>query len=871
MMATPARPNPNRPEPGGAEFSQRKDDMKYELRASDEPVLDFIEQLTEAGMPPYPIQEEAMLEWAASDGGLMLCVPTGSGKTLIAEAAIFEALVRKQRVFYTTPLVALTEQKFHEFRDRFGAENVGLVTGNKRVNGDAPLIVAVTEILTNRLLVPVDERKKHVCDVAIFDEFHYFSDKDRGWVWESAVLLLPRDVKIMMLSATMSKTVPFVAWLTSRRQREFKLIETTARAVPLTYVWCEELLEDAVELIIDRNLSPCLIFAFDRAGCFSTANQLTSLATGKLLTEDEQKQLQQELQAVDFNRGAGRRFRKLLYKGIGVHHAGVLPKWRHLVEDLFVRKLLKFVVCTETLAAGINLPARSVLLPELVKFSGGKTKQILDAATAKQIFGRAGRPQFDDKGYIYVLAPRDEVKIKNWEKRIAKLGRLPTKQELAKKPRREENAPRWNKDQFDKLVNADPPPLESYALPGYGALVFLLQEHELDEILSLIRRKFSSPQSVQSAMRRIATMLANLEALDYIETEPADPTAESADEIPLDDKGRPDPAGIFAKRRVGKINLDNRIVTALADDFENLLDFRGVHPLFGHWLSKRLKIGSFGEKLDVLEALTVQAKTQAGPEVDFDYLEHGPLFESVHARIGELLDRDVQKLRDEGAFEGKDEELVKRQRITPVPRFLAGKLLWEFDHLVAEPEPVHLQPKQIARLMIINKVDFFDFVERYDLEAQEGGVFRYLLRVVLLARQFFKLTDDPDYARMELEILNVVEPVDPSYLGEWRDEHGIENDEFFMQAVRKSLAAGESLASSLATAADVAGELAAKHAERMALKAAAEAAGADHPSTTTTAAADGDADYGSGDDYGDDDDDGDDTGDVDTGNHAIGG
>ena len=747
--------------------------MEYVIRKSEEPLLDFFEQLAEAGIEAYPIQEKAILEWGACDGGVMVMVPTGSGKTLIAEAAIFEALCKGQKVYYTTPLVALTEQKFREFAERFGEQRVGMVTGNKQINANAPLIVAVAEILANRMLVPSDAAEKHVADVVVFDEFHYFSDRDRGWVWESSVLLLPSACKLMMLSATVSKTVPFIAWLDRERKRKHKLVESNERRVPLTYVWCEQLLPEAVATIIERNQAPCLIFAFDRVGCFATANQMTSLPTGALLSEDEQKELQLALSEVSFNRGAGRRFRKLLFKGIGVHHAGVLPKWRQIVEDLFTRKLLKFVVCTETLAAGVNLPARSVMLPEMVKYSGGSKKQILPAATAQQIFGRAGRPQFDDKGFVYVLAPPDEVKIKKWEEKIKKLNRVPTTKELSKKPRRDENLVRWNNDQFRKLREAEPAPLESQALPGYGALVFLLQEHELTDILALVNRKFAPPPMVRSAVEQVAIMLANLEALDYIETET--PPGEDGTTAPMVDAalGKVDPAGRWRKLKIKSVNVDERVVTALADDFENLLDFRGVHPLFAHWLSKRMEIATIGEKVQVLESLITQAKSMCGPDVDLDLVDHGPLWEHTETRVQELLEKEVEKLREEGAFEGQDAEMVRRQRIAPVPWFLAGKLKWEFDFLLAVPEDFRLQPKDIARQLIFLDIGFFDFIEKFDLETQEGGIYRYLLRLVLLARQFGKLTGSKDYARIEYELLKVLHEIDPTFLDEWQDEHGI--------------------------------------------------------------------------------------------------
>ncbi len=748
--------------------------LRYEIRESEEPLLDFIEQLAEHDIELYPIQEQAMLEFSSADGGLLLSVPTGSGKTLVAEAAMFEALCRGQTCYYTTPLVALTEQKFDEFRERFGEENVGMITGNKRINADAPLIVAVTEILTNRLLVKLSEGPKKVCDVVVFDEFHYLNDPDRGWVWESAVLLLPPETKLLMLSATVEKTVPFVAWLKQQRGKEFKLLETTERAVPLTHVWLEKLLEDAIEHMIDHDRVPCLVFAFDRAGCFSVANQMTSLSTGKLLSEDEQRRLQERLNEVDFSQGAGKRFRKLMNKGIGVHHAGVLPKWRSLVEELFTQKLLKFVVCTETLAAGVNLPARSVLLPELVKYSGGPKKKLLEPATAHQIFGRAGRPQFDTEGFVYVLAPRDEVKVRNWEERLKKLGRIPTKKELSKKPQLDPKAVRWNKDQYRKLREAPPAPLESTSLPSYGAFVFLLQQNELGDIIRLMQRRFTSPQHIEFALKRIAQMVANLQALEYIELEEVDDVDEEVTAAAeMTNRKVAAAAQNLAKWRISEVQLEQRIISSLSDDFENLLDFRGVHPLFGHWLSKRLKLANLQEKLAVLEALIVQPNTQAGPKPDWNLQEMGPLWEDVCTRIEALYEKQVAALREAGEFEGKEPDMVKQEKIAPVPPHLPGKLLWEFEHLLAEPEEIRVQPKEIARRILVYKIPFFRFIESEKLEMQEGGVYRYLLRLVLLARQFYKLTDELDYRKIEVRILKALEPIDPSFIAEWMEEHGI--------------------------------------------------------------------------------------------------
>ena len=376
---------------------------------------------------PYPIQEEALLQWFTNDAGVLVCAPTGMGKTLIAEAAMFEALHSGTTAYYTTPLIALTEQKYQELREAavrwgFSADAIGLVTGNRRVNPEARVLVVVAEILLNRLLNP-DAFEFGEVSAVVMDEFHSFNDPERGIVWELSLGLLPANVRLLLLSATVGNSREFVQWMYRSHRRKLELVEGAERRVPLTYQWVgDTLLGDQLELMAqgaaDETLTPSLVFCFNREQCWTVAEHLKGK---KVVGAEQKKQLDQAIGQYDFSAGAGTKLRQILMRGVGVHHAGLLPRYRRIVEELFQQRLVTVCVCTETLAAGINLPARSVVLPSLLKGPPGD-KKVLDPSSAHQMFGRAGRPQFDSQGYVVAMAHEDDVKHQRWK---AKYDQIP--------------------------------------------------------------------------------------------------------------------------------------------------------------------------------------------------------------------------------------------------------------------------------------------------------------------------------------------------------------------------------------------------------------------------------------------------------------
>ncbi len=682
---------------------------------------------------PYLFQRDALEAWYASREDLLVTSPTGTGKTLIAEGALFEALHGGRTAYYTTPLIALTEQKFREMqaaaaRWGFPPESVGLVTGNRQVNPDARIRVVVAEILLNRLLRPGNFDFDRVA-LVVKDEFHTFRDPERGIVWELSLSLLPKHVRLLLLSATVGRPGSFIDWLRKSHGRQLRLLQGRERRAPLTYQWVDELLleELLVELVRGGKKgrrSPCLVFCFNRRECWSVAERLK----GRPLVDGRRKRkLAARLRDPDLSDGAGPILRQLLLRGVGIHHAGVLPKYRRVVEQLFQRRLLPVVICTETLSAGINLPARSVVLPSLVK-GPPRQKRMLDATTAHQIFGRAGRPQWDRRGFVLALAPEKEVKLLRRKRRLDSIPARTRKsafrqarKSLARKMRsRRRGRPSWDKAQFRRLVAARPAPLASRGPLPWRYLAYLLQRSpRVDEVRTMVGKRLLSVRAAQSAQRALNHMLLTLRRGGYVTLDPAPP--------PDSDDTR-----------------DYRPALAVATPrLDRLLAFRGINPLYGDFLSDLLPKGSRSERIQALESVLELsgAVARAVPVPDSRRLDPGPLETAC-------LDPELARLGLAAGTESKlREELMEAG---PGPT-LAAKLRLVFDGRLPQVTQLRVRPIWAGGDLLTLGGNFNRFVHSRGLVKQEGILFRHMLRLALLCGEFAALPNWDSACGRDLE------------------------------------------------------------------------------------------------------------------------
>ncbi|HLW67126.1 MAG TPA: DEAD/DEAH box helicase [Gemmataceae bacterium] len=705
----------------------------------------YLEQLP---YPPYPVQDEALLAWFMAEQGILVCAPTGTGKTLIAEAALFEALHTGRAAYYTTPLIALTEQKFREMQEcavrwGFNAEDVGLVTGNRRVNSDARILVVVAEILLNRLLHPEAFDFENVFAV-VMDEFHNFGDLERGIVWELSLALLPKQVRLLLLSATVGNAFEFMQWLERCHQRKLELVEGRERKIPLTYHWVPD--QFLYELLLDiskgdepTRKTPALVFCFNRDECWSVAEQLKGL---DLLWSGQRGQINQVIDKLDWTQGAAPKLRQMLLRGVGVHHAGVLPKYRRVVEDLFQKKLLTVAVCTETLAAGINLPARSVVVTSLLKGPYGKQK-LIDPSTIHQIFGRAGRPQFDKEGHVYVLAHEDDVRLLRWKEKYDAIpdttkdpSLLKAKKDLKRKkpPRKEDNC-YWTEGQFERLKGSPPARLYSKGPLPWRLLAYMLKiSPDVDKIRSVIRKRLLDSARIAAGEKQLEKMLLALAAGGYVtlDPNPAGSVPSSADKNAHKPAGeQSEPAGSNSSPRYAPI----RAATP-TERLERLLIFRGVHPLYGAFLIDQLGIASPEERLQALESVLEMPRPLLRlVRVPWD-LSPGPL-------AATRLDADLQqrgliavKVPPPPGEQEEEEEEDWEER----PPSLAEKLFMLFEALYPDVTDVTVQSVWSAAELLRFNGDFNTYVRNRDLTKQEGIIFRHTLRLILLCDEFSQLT-----------------------------------------------------------------------------------------------------------------------------------
>ena len=364
----------------------------------------------ERGLTLYPHQEEALIE-VVSGANVILNTPTGSGKSMVATGALFAALARDECAFYTAPIKALVSEKFFDLCKIFGTENVGMMTGDASVNADAPIVCCTAEVLAQ---IALAEGKDADINTVVMDEFHFYAEPDRGWAWQVPLLEMPQ-AQFLLMSATLGDVGRFEEDLTARTGRSTAVVSSAERPVPLYYDYRATPLHETLEDLLGSGGAPVYIVHFTQAQAVERAQSLTSI---NMCTKEEKAKIAEEIGAFRFTTKFGRNLSRYVRHGIGVHHAGMLPKYRRLVERLAQAGLLKVICGTDTLGVGINVPIRTVLITALSKYDGVRVRR-LRAREFHQIAGRAGRAGYDTVGNVVVQAP--EHVIEN-EKALAKAG-----------------------------------------------------------------------------------------------------------------------------------------------------------------------------------------------------------------------------------------------------------------------------------------------------------------------------------------------------------------------------------------------------------------------------------------------------------------
>jgi len=684
--------------------------------ASNDSILDaFLDYLTSENITPYDHQEEAILE-LFSGKNVILNTPTGSGKSLVALALHYRALCQGRRSYYTVPVKALANEKFLTLCDIFGAAQVGLVTGDATVNAGAPIICCTAEILAN---IALREGSAAAIDDVIIDEFHYYSDHSRGSAWQIPLLTLPRALFLLM-SATLGDTTFFEKELTTLTGAPTSLVRSPDRPVPLIFEYSETTLEERVAKLVETERAPVYLVHFTQLACARSAQNLLST---NFCTPEEKREITEALQGADFRSPYGKEVAKLLRHGIGIHHAGLLPKYRVLVEKLTQKGLLKVVCGTDTLGVGVNVPIRTVLFTQLCKFDGQGTK-ILTVRDFQQICGRAGRKGFDDVGYVISQAPEHVIQNLRLEaKAAANSGK---KKKFVKKKPPEKGFIAWDKNTFQKLIDSTPEALISRFSITQGLLLNILSRREEDgcaALRALINASHEPPKRKKKLRRQAFHHFRGLVHGGVLDIIPP--------------QKRTSPA---------KVTLN----VNLQEDFS-------INHALGLYL------------LDTLPKLDADA-----PNYPLDLLS---LIEAIVENPTTILQKQVRLLRDQRMVELKREGVEYEERLLQLEEIewpKPGKdFIYDTFNRFAATHPwayeYPVRPKSVAREMFEKYQSFEDYIKTYGLERSEGVLLRHLSEVYkVLAQTIPPAVKTGEVAEAELYFEHLLGNIDSSLLDEWK-------------------------------------------------------------------------------------------------------
>ena len=678
-------------------------------KISSEDVLEqFMEWAESRGTTLYPAQEEAILELL--DGkNVILNTPTGSGKSMVALALHFDSIVHGRKSVYTCPIKALVNEKWMALCKEFGAENVGLSTGDATVNHDAPILCCTAEILANMALN--EGEKLDIMDV-VMDEFHYYSDRERGVAWQVPLLTLPQS-RFLLMSATVGATDFFERDLTKHTGRETVTVRSTQRPVPLDFSYSTSEISTEVQKLVNEGKAPVYVVHFTQAAAASNAQNFMSL---DLCSKEEKQAINEAIKEVRFSSPYGPDVKRWLKQGIGLHHAGLLPKYRILCEKLAQKGLLKVICGTDTLGVGVNVPIRTVLFTQLCKYSGDKTA-ILTARDFHQIAGRAGRKGFDDVGYVVAQAPEHVIENLKLEAKSRQTGKKFQK----RKPPEHGYVP-FDENTYKRLIDAQPEPLTSSFRVDHGMLLNILSRETdgcraMRNLLKDCHESAASKKQLQHRAFMLFRSLVEKKIIEFV---------------------KPIAPGYSLLR----VNMD------LQDDF------------------------AMNQPLSLYLLDTLPKLDKDSPEYALDVIT---LCESIVENPDAILRIQQSKARDTRLNELKAQGMEYNQRMEELEKVEYPKPLRDFIYdtynAFAEVHPwvdVNVEPKSIVREMFENFSTFSGYVKQYNLQRMEAILLRHLNYVYkVLSQTVPDGYKNEELLEMQDYLGDMIRRVDSSLLEEW--------------------------------------------------------------------------------------------------------
>ena len=679
----------------------------------------FLEWTGSRGIELWEHQEEALMDLAAGNH-VILGTPTGSGKSLVALGMLFMGMAQGKRSYYTAPIKALVSEKFFDLVQVLGRENVGMITGDTHINTSAPVICCTAEILANDAL-----REGEDTDVGCvaMDEFHFFADPDRGWAWQVPLLTLPHT-QFMLMSATLGDVSAIAASLREHTDSDVDLVVDAPRPVPLSYDYVKTPLEGTVELAMRNNEAPLYIVHFSQDAALSTAQ---SLANFGIATKEQREQIKEMARGTHFTTAFGKILKRLLSCGVGVHHAGMLPRYRLLVEKLAQQGLLPVICGTDTLGVGINVPIHTVVLTALTKFDGYKMRR-LRAREFHQIAGRAGRSGFDTEGMVIAEAP--EYEIEN-AKLLLKAGNDPKKLRKIKKKKPPEGFVTWNEQTFQRLIETQPETLKPRLRITHSMVLSMVEQggDARARVSELIAKSLQTDEEKLKLNVRADEIFATLiDSGVVVRTEvPPAPDA-PADALP---------------------EVDYALTVDLPEDFA--LD----QPL-SPFLLAALELLDPESDTYTFDLISMVEATLEDPK------------QVLRAQERAARSRAMAEMKADGIdFEERKERL---QDIT-YPKPLEDLLDTAFATYCAEvpwANDYELSPKSVLRDMLEGANDFKGYIQKLNIARSEGILLRYLAeafrsldRTVPVAKRNEQLEDIISWLGF------MVRSVDSSLVDEW--------------------------------------------------------------------------------------------------------